>query len=275
MDYFELIGLMREPFSMAPNPAFFYKSKGHGECLDNLEISLRLKRGLNIVTGEVGTGKTILSRLLLGRFVEFGVSHKFFLILDPTWKTTQEFLIYLHQLFGIPVKEKYQTALMDNIEHFLMDQSLNEKQQIVLMIDEGQKMGPDQIEIIRTLLNFETNDQKLIQVIIFAQPEIQTLIDIHENFKDRIAYRGNLRPMDDGDTVRFIDHRLKVSGLKKANKLMTENAKKLIYRETNGYPRRIIVMAHNLLIEMIKLNQPQINTSIVMDWMHNQELNFA
>ena len=176
MEYYETIGLLEEPFSMAPDPSFYFESKSHGNCLNRMEISLRLNRGLNVVIGGVGIGKTTLSRLLLGRFVEFGEEYKFYLILDPTWKNTNEFLLYLHKLFGLKESKTYQADMMDRIEHFLIDSSLKSKRQIVLVIDEGQKMGPDQIEIIRTLLNFETNDKKLIQVIIFAQPEFESLL---------------------------------------------------------------------------------------------------
>ena len=101
MEYYEVLGLSMEPFSMTPDPKFFYHTKQHGECLNRLEISLRLNRGLNLIMGGIGTGKTTLSRLLLGRFVEFGKKYKFYLILDPTWENNREFLIHLIKLFGI------------------------------------------------------------------------------------------------------------------------------------------------------------------------------
>jgi general secretion pathway protein A len=186
MEYYELLGLVKEPFSMAPDPEFFYQSKYHGECLNRLEISLRLNRGLNVVMGGIGTGKTTLSRLLLGRFVEFGRDYQFHLILDPTWKDNYEFLLYLKKMFGISKKGNLQIDIMNQIEHYLIDTAIKSKKRIVLIIDEGQKMGPEQLEIIRTLLNFETNDMKLIQVIIFTQPEIQELLDKHENLRTEL-----------------------------------------------------------------------------------------
>jgi len=168
MEYYELLGLAKEPFSMAPDPKFFYESKSHGECLDRLEISLRLGRGLNIIIGGVGTGKTTLSRLLLGRFIDFGRDYRFFLILDPTWRDNLEFLLYLRQMFGLPETSNLQIHIMNQIEHYLLDAALKYNKKVVLIIDEGQKMGEDQVEIIRTLLNFETNNMKLIQVVMFA-----------------------------------------------------------------------------------------------------------
>ncbi|MFQ6606619.1 MAG: ExeA family protein [Fidelibacterota bacterium] len=265
MGYYELIGLQREPFSMAPDPEFFYQSKSHGECLDRLEISLRLNRGLNVVIGGIGTGKTTLSRLLLGRFVDFGKDYKFFLILDPTWKDNFEFLLYLKKMFGLPEGEELQTEMMDQIEHYLIDAALKLQRRIVLVIDEGQKMGSNQLEIIRTLLNFETNETKLIQVIIFAQPEIRTLLDKHENFKDRIAFGYLIPPMDLEDTMKFIDHRLQVAGLPLGEEIFTTKAKELIYEETKGYPRKIVIMCHRLIIDMLIHQKKRIDSDDVFE----------
>jgi general secretion pathway protein A len=267
MDYYELLGLTREPFSMAPDPEFFYQSKSHGECLNRLEISLRLNRGLNVVIGGIGTGKTTLSRLLLGRFVEFGRDYKFYLILDPTWKDTYEFLHYLQKMFGIRKKATMQTDMMDQIEHYLIDMAINTRKRIVLVIDEGQKMGPEQIEIIRTLLNFETNDTKLIQVIIFAQPEFRVLLDQHENFRDRIAFGYTLRPLDKEDTIQFINHRLKVAGLPDGEYLFTPRAQEVIFEKTKGYPRKIVTTCHQLIIDMLLRDKKQVDASDVFERM--------
>jgi len=270
MEYYEMIGLTKEPFSMAPDPEFFYQSKSHGECLNRLEISLRLNRGLNVIIGDIGTGKTTISRLLLGRFVDFGENYKFYLILDPTWKDNQEFLMYLQKLFGIKASGPLQIDMMDQIENFLIDNTLKSRKYIVLIVDEGQKMGPEQIEIIRTLLNFETNDKKLIQVIILAQPEFRGLLDKHENFRDRIAFGYTINPMEREDTVKFIDHRLKVAG--NSEEIFTLEARELIYEQTKGFPRKIVVLCHNLIIDMLTLNKKRVDSSMVFERMKAADL---
>ena len=267
MDYYELVDLEREPFSMAPDPKFFYHSKSHGECLNRLEISLRLNRGLNVVIGGIGTGKTTLSRLLLGRFVEFGRDYKFYLILDPTWKDNYEFLHYLQKMFGIKGKTDLQVDMMDKIEHYLIDMAINSKRRIVLVIDEGQKMGNAQLEIIRTLLNFETNDSKLIQVIIFAQPEFKGLLDQHENFRDRIAFGYSLKPLDLEDTIQFITHRLIIAGADKERLLFSEDAMKIIYEKTKGFPRKIVTTCHQLIIDLLLTGKKRIDGSDVFERM--------
>ncbi len=267
MDYYELVDLEQEPFAMAPDPKFFYQSKSHGECLNRLEISLRLNRGLNVVIGGIGTGKTTLSRLLLGRFVEFGRDYKFYLILDPTWKDNYEFLHYLQKMFGIKSKTDLQVDMMDQIEHYLIDMAINSKRRIVLVIDEGQKMGNAQLEIIRTLLNFETNDSKLIQVIIFAQPEFKELLDKHENFRDRIAFGYFLKPLDLEDTIRLIKHRLVVAGADKDNLMFTDEAMKIIHEKTKGFPRKIVTTCHQLIIDMLLTGKKKIDGTDVFERM--------
>ncbi len=267
MEYYEIIGLTKEPFSMAPDPEFFYQSESHGECLNRLEISLRLNRGLNVVIGGIGIGKTTLSRLLLGRFVDFGRDYKFFLILDPTWKDNFEFLFYLKKMFGVREESNLQTEAMDKIEHYLIDSVIKAKKKIVLVIDEGQKMGPAQLEILRTLLNFETNETKLIQVIIFAQPEFQDLLDKHENFRDRVAFGYVITPMCLEDTINFIDYRLSVAGLPDGESIFTKGAKELIHEKTRGYPRKIVVLCHYLIIDMLISQKKKIGSEEVFERM--------
>jgi general secretion pathway protein A len=248
---------------MTPDPDFFYKTKSHGECLNKLEISLRLNRGLNVIIGGIGTGKTTLSRLLLNRFVDYDMDYSFFLILDPTWKNNRQFLLHLKKLFGIQEKGSDVIDMMNQIEHFLLDYTFKYNKSIILMIDEGQKMGPEQAEIIRTLLNFETNKTKLIQVIIFAQPEFQELLNDMENFKDRISFAYTIPPMDKEDSIKFIDYRLKVAGQKNMNGLFSPKSKELIYDYTQGYPRKIVVTCHSLLIDMLTLGRDKIEEDIV------------
>jgi general secretion pathway protein A len=262
-EYCKLLGLDKEPFSMTPDPEFFYQTKGHGNCINRLEISLRLNRGLNVIIGGIGTGKTTLSRLLLNRFNESGSDYSFFLILDPTWKDNEQFLSHLKKLFEIPDEGNDPVDMVNQIEHFLIDYTLNFKKRVILMIDEGQKMGPEQVEIVRTLLNFETNNTKLIQVIIFAQPEFQDLLDSMENFRDRIAFAYTIPPMDKIDTLCFIDHRLKIAGLKNGRQLFNAKAKELLFDYTKGYPRKIVVACHALIIDMLTLNKDQVDSDLV------------
>jgi len=265
MKYYEILGLSKEPFSMAPDPEFFYYSGVHNQCLERLEISLRMNRGLNIVVGGIGTGKTTLSRLLIGRFVEFDENFQFFLILDPTWKDTYEFLHYLSNLFGIKQDSTLQVDMMDKIEHYLIDMATKENQHIVLMIDEGQKMGSNQLEIVRTLLNFETNNSKLIQVIIFAQPEFKETLEAHDNFKDRVSFGYTIQPLSFEESIKLIKHRLKIAGLKKKQTIFSDGSLKIIYEITKGFPRKIVTLCHQLIVDNILAGKETVQAEDVYD----------
>ncbi|HAE87463.1 TPA: hypothetical protein DCG86_05510, partial [Candidatus Marinimicrobia bacterium] len=173
MEYFEIVNLKKEPFSITPDPYYFYESEIHKECLNLLEIAVRTRRGLSVVIGGIGTGKTTLSRILLRRFYNYDPRFEFYLILDPSWNSELDFLKYLIDLFDIPEKGDSIVVCKDIIENYLYEKGVEEKKVLVLVIDEGQKISSENLELIRTLLNYETNQYKLIQVIFFAQPEFR------------------------------------------------------------------------------------------------------
>ena len=269
--YYELLGLTAEPFSMAPDPEFFYKSEIHEDCLNRLEMSLRMNRGLHVIIGDIGTGKTTLSRLLLLRFDDYMHRYDFYLILNPTWKDGLEFLMFLKKLFRIKNKPGIKTDTLNQVEHFLLDSTLNSEKKIVLLIDEGQKMGSEQIEVIRSLLNFETNETKLIQVVIFAQSEFKSLLDDHSNFRDRVSFGYVIKPLDKENTAAFIDHRLRIAGLPEDEEMFSREAKEMVYEHTKGYPRKIVVFCHHLIIDMLVSERRIVDAELVFKRMQTSD----
>jgi general secretion pathway protein A len=251
MDYFSILDLDREPFSNSPDPAFFYGAAPHLACLQQLELSVRLKRGLNVVMGHVGTGKTTISRELVRRF-DRDDSLTVHLILDPSFSSGEEFLQRVETMLlgeSLPSLSVWQRK--ERIKNGLFETGVAEGRTIVLLIDEGQKLSIDCLEIIREFLNFETNTQKLLQVVIFAQEEFANSLESMENFQDRINCIIHLGPMSFKDMRSMIRFRLEQSSSSGSVLRFTWPALWYLYRVTRGYPRKVVNIAHRVLLVII------------------------
>ena len=167
MDYYRILNLSSEPFSNSPDPDFFFQSVQHVECLQKLEISLRLRRGLNVIIGDVGAGKTTLSRLLIRRFTEDD-NVDTYLILDPDFKTSTDFLKTVAEIIGAENTEGVadDLKLKESIKQQLYKKGVDQNRTTVLILDEGQKIPLYCLELLREFLNYETNSYKLLNMII-------------------------------------------------------------------------------------------------------------
>ena len=263
MDYYEALGLEREPFSSSPDPAFFYLSDDYRECLQRLEISIRLKRGLNIILGEVGTGKTTLSRVLYRMFQRESRDFIFHFILDPSFPTEFQFFNSLVTLFDIRPSGRSTFEYKEAIQNYLFLKGVEEGKTIVLLIDEGQKLSKPHLEILRNLLNYETNEYKLLQLLIFAQMEFSDRVKGVENFLDRVNLKYVFLPLNELNTRKMIEFRLRVAGLNSGRSLFTDDAYMAIYMETLGYPRKIINLCHHALLTMLIREKEIIDGDII------------
>ncbi|MFQ6102864.1 MAG: ExeA family protein [Candidatus Glassbacteria bacterium] len=270
MEYFELINLSKEPFSTTPDPAFFYKPREHTECLHRLELSLRLKRGLNVILGEVGTGKTTLSRFFLRDFKDDNRDYEFFLIIDPAFQSEGAFLKSLADIMGVSKYGKSMIDCKNAIKNHLFDLVVGRGKTIVLFIDEGQNLNSKSIEVLRNLLNYETNEYKIIQLVILAQMEFMDLIKRHCNFADRINFTHVLNPLSREDTKEMIRYRLRNAGLDESRELFAEEALDLIYNHSSGYPRKVTMICHWALISMITRGMDVVNGDLVHDVIGNE-----
>ncbi len=252
MEYFKNLNFEREPFSNTPDPYLFFNSKQHLETLQKLEISIRLKRGLNIVTGQVGTGKTTLSRQLIQK-----ISHEpninYFLILDPGFNSASDFLLYILRQFNENVpKNLDDTDKKEQIKEYLFTQGVDNNVTTVLLIDEGQKLPVFCLELLRELLNFETNDTKLLQIVIFAQNEFNDNVKNLENFNNRVNFRFKLSSLGFSETRALIEFRLEKSIVYNAKiPRFSFLAYMAIYKFTKGYPRNIINLCHHIMLALI------------------------
>ena len=262
MSYYRALGLTHEPFSTSPDPAFFFRSTSHLQALQRIEIAVRLRRGLCFVLGDVGTGKTTLARTLITELQQ-DARLRFHLVLDPWYETEQQFLAALCQLFQLPAAGRSTVALREAIEHHLFQQGVAEGRTTVLVIDEGQKLSPEMLEHLRVLLNYETNEYKLLQLVIFAQLELLPRLAQVHNVADRVAFKYLINPLDEVETAQLIRFRLRQAGLPEGSALFTADALQAIHEATQGYPRRIAMLCHGALEALVMHERPVADAALV------------
>ncbi len=262
MSYYKVLGLENEPFSTSPDPKFFYPSISHNSALNRVEIAIRLKRGLNVILGDVGTGKTTLSRMLLQVFKD-EQDYIFHMLLDPSFKSEFQFLSSLCKMFGAKPTFRSTLDCKDALEKYLFHKGVDEGKTTVLIIDEGQKLTPTYLEILRILLNYETNEFKLLQLVILGQMELLPRIRKIKNFIDRINLKYIINPFDENETKEMINFRLKQAGYNGSDPIFTEEAKRLIYQQTQGYPRRIALLCHDAMEAIIMQGKSLVDELIV------------
>jgi len=220
-------------------------------------MSLRMRRGLNVVIGDVGTGKTTLCRQLIRNFAD-DKDYETHLILDPQFSSPSEFLRAVAEMFegALPAEASDEWQSKELIKQYLFRRGVDEKKAVILIIDEGQKIPPFCLEILREFLNYETNEYKLLQIAIFAQQEFEKTLKEHANFADRITLYHELGPMNFRDTRSMIQFRLnQASRGAKAPTFFSYFALWAIFRSTAGYPRKIINLCHRCLLTMIIQNR--------------------
>ncbi|MBL7013817.1 MAG: AAA family ATPase [Candidatus Marinimicrobia bacterium] len=223
-----------------------------------------MRRGLSVVQGGVGVGKTTISRKLIQLFDDESDIYDFYLILDPKFESELSLLQHLIELFEIDSKGDSLQDCRNVLEHHLLKVGVEQGKILVLIIDEGQNLESKYLDALRTLLNFETDDYKLVQLIIFGQPEMGSLIKEYPNFEDRISFHYDISPLDLDDTRGFIFHRLSASGAPE-NNWFPDTVIEKIHKQTNGFPRKINKLCHELLLYMISENKEEIDSNVFDD----------
>ena len=266
MSYYRVLGFEKEPFSTSPDPEFFYSSKEHDRALTNVLIELRLRRGLSVVLGDVGTGKTTLSRKLI-QDLKRREDCLFYMILDPSFENKAFFLQSLVRHFGIPVEAPVSTLssgyLREALEKFLFQKGVVENKTVILIIDEAQKLDGMSLEELRLLLNYETNQFKLLQLVLLGQSELTTTIREIPNFYDRISFKSMLNPLGYEETKELIYFRISQAGYRSRMDLFLEEALKEIYNYTRGYPRQVTMLCHRALKQMLIQNRVVVDARTV------------
>lgn len=246
--YYDFYQLEGNPFNITADPEFFYLSKNHTEAISNLTYGIEQRKGIIMITGEVGTGKTTLCRKLLQHKDK---KTKAALILNPNFSELELLQMILQDL-GIKVKHQNKLNLIHALNKFLIKIS-NKGYNVVIIIDEAQNLGVEQLEQIRLLSNLETDKYKLLQIVLMGQPELEEKLKKPElrQLRQRIAVRYHIQPLEKIDIKNYVYHRL-MQVVRKDSSLhhiiFTEKALEAIHHFTSGSPRSINILCDRVLL---------------------------
>jgi general secretion pathway protein A len=233
--YKEFYGFYELPFNLTPDPRFLFLSDRHQEALDHLHFGIKEAKGFIQITGEVGTGKTTLCRALLE---DLGDEYHTALILNPCMTGPQLLRTILKELH-LPSGRNDRVVWLETLNQFLLDQA-HEGNEVVLVIDEAQDLSPELMEQVRLLSNLETDQHKLLQIILIGQPELRRLLDEKglRQLRQRITVRYHLKPLSFRETEQYIRHRLHVAG-GNSQPTFSRWALRRIYQYSGGVPRLV------------------------------------
>lgn len=255
--YENFFGLQEQPFSLTPNTQFFCELPRYQEALNVLLFSLEQGEGFLKITGEVGLGKTLLCRELLNRLPnQFKTAY----IPNPMM-TPAEFNLALARELGVTIDHSLD---QHTLQQKIQDQLINLRNQglhSVLIVDESQCMSDEMLEALRLITNLETESTKLLQVVLFGQPELDARLSKTKfrQLQQRITFSYTLTPLTREETDAYISHRLMAAGYKQGA-LFTKKAKKKLYTSSQGVPRIINIIANKAILAAYGSGAKQIDS---------------
>jgi type II secretory pathway predicted ATPase ExeA len=246
--YYQHFGLQRDPFLDTSDPQFYLELPMVRRNMRRVLTGVEESRGLTVVIGPPGAGKTSLSSsveqvLLSDEKVIIGK------ILDPTFGSDVEFLHAIARVFGLNLKSRSSAVLKNALKNFFFDAVVVEKRTLVLLIDEAQNLTGDGLETLRLLLNFQIPQKKLLNLILFGQDELAELRAKRENFNDRIDTFVRLEPLDAAASAALVEHRLTRAGKMPMVEVFAPDALERAIGAGSGLPRRLTNVVRSAMIE--------------------------
>ncbi|MGZ8495421.1 MAG: ExeA family protein [Candidatus Binatia bacterium] len=259
--YKSYFGFDEKPFNVTPDPRFFYTNPGYQEAYANLLYGVRERKGFLLLTGEVGTGKTTI----LQRLMEELESTVRFVFFYNTNLSFEELLTFICQELGLPVKEGGRLEKIGALNEFLLNQ-LRNGSTTVLFIDEAQNLKAEVFENLRLLSNLETPREKLLQIVLTGQPELEAKLDRTDlrQLKQRIFSQSRLSSLSEEEVGAFIDYRLKAVGCRR-NDLFPRDAVREIALYSKGIPRLINIMCDNALLIAYAASETKVTADIIKE----------
>ncbi len=243
--YEEYYGFREAPFNLTPDPRFLFFSDRHRKAFNHILFGIRQRKGFIQITGEVGAGKTTVCRAILE---ELGPNYRTALILNPCLTRTQLLRAILVEL-GLKPRKLDRAAYLEKLNQFLFGQ-VSQGNDVVLMIDEAQDLDAELLEQVRLLSNLETDQRKLLQIVLIGQPELREKLNAKglRQLRQRITVRYHLSPLSREETERYIFHRLRVAGSNGGRPTFTRWALRAIHRYSRGVPRLINAVCDKTLL---------------------------
>jgi general secretion pathway protein A len=242
--YKRFFNLQTDPFTINPDPRFLYKMPQTLEALASLQYGITSKRGFMVLTGEVGTGKTTLLRHTLDALHRTRIHSSF--VFNPRLEVV-EFLEFILSDFGLPPTTRTKSGMLIQLNRWLIER-FGQKELCVIVIDEAQNLTGEMLEEIRLLTNLETSSEKLVQIILSGQPELEARLrqpDVRQ-LRQRISLWCRTQPLNLEQTEQYILTRLKIAG--RTEPIFTPESIKLIHKASTGIPRLINQICENCLI---------------------------
>lgn len=259
--YETYFGFTKSPFELSPDPYFLFQTPAHREGFACVYYAVTRRKGFVVLTGEVGTGKTLLTRMLLQVMMKTNVASAY--VFNPRL-TRDDFLRYILDELGIPVRPT-KSEMLHDLNRFLIERH-RKGLTTALLVDEAHLLDLDVLEEIRLLTNLETSTQKLLQIILVGQPELDCLLDSPKlrQLKQRVALRCTLAPLDASQTRTYIRYRVQRAGATiQPETLFPDDAIDVIDRYSGGIPRLINNICENALISAFARQQKVVTPSLI------------